>query len=237
MKFPVHPAAKIFPMMDAAAFAELKADIKAHGQRDWCELYNGKLIDGRNRYKACEELGIEPLVAEIDESDAFDPIAYVVSKNLHRRHLDTSQRAMIAGRIRGVHEEAAKGRMSKGGGDKKSSRKKSGPANLPEPISGKDSRDAAAEVVNVSGKSVDHATTVLKQGSPELVEAVDRGEIAVSRAAAVAKSTPAAKQMEAAKSKPAKSEKTAFDHLCEWWQKADSAAQTRFRLWIDGECS
>lgn len=97
MLFEAHPAASIFPMLDHDAFERLKEDIRIHGQRDMIVFLGDKIIDGRNRYKACIELGIEPNTCELDSCD--DPIGYVLSTNLHRRQLRTSQRAMCAARM------------------------------------------------------------------------------------------------------------------------------------------
>jgi hypothetical protein len=86
---------------------------------------------------------------------------------------------MVAAKARDLYDEEAKGRMSAGGGDKKS-----GVENLPPPIhdQGK-SRDKAGKAVGVSGKSVDFASRVLKRGAKELVDAVEQDKIAVSTAA------------------------------------------------------
>lgn len=233
----IHPAANLFPMMDAASFAELKADIEKNGQRESVVYYRGQLLDGRNRDRACRELGIAVSECELDESE--DPVLFVLSANLHRRHLKPSQLSIVAARLKWLYAEAAKGRQKASGGDKRSRKAKGKTVkeNLPEPIGGQ-SRDAAAEVVNVSGKSVDFASAVLEHGSQQLIEAVESGEVSVSRAAKIAKSTPKPQQLSAVKEKkPEKQSKTPFDHLCVWWKKADPAARTRFRLWIDGECS
>lgn len=229
MSYEIHPAAEIFPMMDAAALKELADDIKAHGQRDWIELYEGKVIDGRNRIKACELAGEEPHYCEIEEE--INPVEYVLSKNLFRRHLNESQRSMIGARAKGVYSEKAKERQKAG---LKKGKDKPVVENLPPR---EKARDQAAAAVNVSGKSIDHASTVLDKGSPELVAAVDAGTVAVSKAAKIAKTVEPAKQMEAVTEAPVRSEKTPFEQLVHWWGKADSAAQTRFRLWIDGECT
>jgi ParB-like chromosome segregation protein Spo0J len=135
--YDIHPAANLFPMMDDEAFAALKADIATNGLRESIVLWKNKLVDGRNRLKACEELGIQPGESELDEDQ--DPIAYVVSANLHRRHLTTSQRAEIAAKL------ATKGR----GGDRKSEKIKgsNGPLKI----------DDAAKLLNVSPKSVKRA--------------------------------------------------------------------------------
>lgn len=234
MSYDIHPAAEIFPMMDAAALRELADDIKAHGQRDWIELYDGKVIDGRNRIKACELAGAEPQYCEIEEE--INPVEYVLSKNLFRRHLSESQRSMIGARAKGVYSEEAKERKRSNGGDKVSAkaRIKAEVVNLPPPVK---ARDQAAAAVNVSGTSIDHASTVLDKGSPELVAAVDAGKVAVSKAAKIAKTIEPAKQMEAVADAPARTEKTPFDQLVYWWGKSDSAARSRFQLWINGECT
>lgn len=229
----VHPAAEIFPMMPADDFAKLKADIDKNGQRDPIVYYRGELLDGRNRDKACRELNIQPSECEVD--DDIDPLAFVMSTNLHRRHLDASQRAMVAGRVKKYHTAMAKERQKEHGKTAPGKRKESQVENLP-PVKAK-ARDTAGATLKVSGKSVDHATTVLAKGSPELQAAVDAGKVAVSKAAKIAKAVEPAKQMAAVAEAPARTEKTPFDQLVFWWGKADSAAQTRFRLWIDGNCT
>ena len=92
-----HPAADLFPKMGAQAMDALKADIAEHGLQEPIILLEGKIIDGRNRYLACEQLNIEAKYHELERCD--DPVALVVSLNLHRRHLTTSQRAMIAAKL------------------------------------------------------------------------------------------------------------------------------------------
>lgn len=181
----VHPIANIFPMMNADEFAGLKGDIEKNGVKDSIVFWKDELIDGRNRLAAMIELDIDwnAYAAELD--DDIDPVGYVISHNLHRRHLDVSQRAMVAGRLRDMFDGEAKERMSKGGGDKKSKKAKSGVEILPPPIESKKSRDAAGDALNVSGKSVDAATKVLKSGNEELIAKVESGEVSVSKAAAI----------------------------------------------------
>lgn len=89
-----HPVANIFPMMTEDEYRALVADIAAHGQREAIWTYQGKIIDGRNRYKACAELGLKPVMREWDGEGSL--IEFVVSMNLHRRHLSSHQKAAIA---------------------------------------------------------------------------------------------------------------------------------------------
>jgi N6-adenosine-specific RNA methylase IME4 len=86
-----HPAADAFPMMESTRFDELKADIQAQGQLEPITVCDGMILDGRNRYKACTELGIEPLLRNYDG----DPWAYAWSLNGERRDLVAEQRYLI----------------------------------------------------------------------------------------------------------------------------------------------
>jgi hypothetical protein len=96
--YTIHPALAIIPEMDAKTFAGLKADIKENGQEKWITFFDGQLLDGRARLKACQELGIEPLIEEIEDSGEgkFDPVDWVLSVNVFRQHLTESQRTMVA---------------------------------------------------------------------------------------------------------------------------------------------
>jgi transposase len=96
-----HPIANIFPLMEGEEFDQLVEDIRAKGLRERIVLHEGKILDGRNRYRAClatlwdKRMGMDAFVA----FDGDDPLAYVISANLHRRHLTTQQRAAIAAEL------------------------------------------------------------------------------------------------------------------------------------------
>lgn len=158
MKF--HPLSELFPLMQGREFDELVADIKAHGLREPITTLDGMILDGRNRWRACEAAGAEPRTCEYHGED---PLGWVISLNLHRRHLDESQRAMVAAKIatlpKGANQHTA-------------------PANLP-------TQPEAAALLNVSERTVRSARRVLDRGSGELVSAVESGRVSVSAAADV----------------------------------------------------
>ena len=86
-----HPAADAWPMMDDERYSELRADIEMNGQREPITLCDGMILDGRNRYRACVDLGIEPLTRQY----AGDPWAFAWSLNGARRDLEATVRALI----------------------------------------------------------------------------------------------------------------------------------------------
>jgi ParB-like chromosome segregation protein Spo0J len=101
-KLKFHPLAGKFPLMEGEEFDALVADIKAHGLREPVVLFENMILDGRNRYRACEAAGVTPgfrvAVQSPDQSNIArplitDPTAYVISANIHRRHLTAEDRA------------------------------------------------------------------------------------------------------------------------------------------------
>jgi len=177
-----HGAANLFSL-DDENIDSLAADIKANGLQCPVELCDEKIIDGRRRWQACRMANVEPEYVTVSPED---PVAYVLSLNLHRRHLTPSQRSMVAARARDMYDAAAKERRTEGG-------KHKDVENLPQAEKSR-ARDAAGKAVGVSGKSVDYASKVLRQGTPELVKAVDEGRMAVSTAAIYASEPPGVQQ-------------------------------------------
>src|SRR4051812_10366915 len=92
----IHPYANVFPLLQGAEFDAFADDIAKHGLREPIVLYEKKMLDGRNRHRACLVRKVEPRFVEFTGDD---PLAFVISANLQRRHLDTSQRAMVADAI------------------------------------------------------------------------------------------------------------------------------------------
>jgi ParB-like chromosome segregation protein Spo0J len=104
-----HPLADIFPLMEGAEFDALVADIKAHGLKEQIIIHEGMILDGRNRYRACLAAGWN--IAAIDNmcgaTSIDDPAAYVISVNIHRRHLSAEQkRDLITKLIKATPEKS-----------------------------------------------------------------------------------------------------------------------------------
>ena len=138
----VHALANIFPAMSTTEFDSLVDDIRLHGQHEPVVLHEGQVLDGRHRVGACEKLGIQ---VQVREYEGDDPLAFIVSLNLHRRHLDESQRALVAAKI---------AKLPKGANQH---------AQICAP-----SQDKAAKMLKVSRRSVQSARKVLDNGTPAL---------------------------------------------------------------------
>src|SRR5215831_4796917 len=99
-----HPLSHLFPLLEGVEFDELVADIKANGLHEPIVLYDGMILDGRNRYRACREAGVPVTTVK---PDIKDPTAYVISANIRRRHLTAEQkRDLIAKLIKAAPEKS-----------------------------------------------------------------------------------------------------------------------------------
>jgi protein gp37 len=156
-----HPLSAAFPAMSVEAFAELRADIAANGLRQAITLYDGAVLDGWHRQQACVQTGAAARY-EVFEGDADAARQFVLSLNLNRRHLEVHERALIAAQFATLPNGV---RASCGSGNSLS---------LPD----------AAALLNVSRDSVQRARTVLERGTPEVIAAVEAGEMPLAQAAA-----------------------------------------------------
>ncbi len=156
-----HPLANIFPLIEGAAFDDLVADIREHGVREPVWLYEDQILDGRNRWRAAEVAGVD-CQTRVYAGD--EPVQFVLSLNLHRRHLSESQRAMVGAKLANLGHGQRPDRS----------------------IDLSTTQPQAAEMLNVSVPSIKRARDVIAGGSPELVHAVEAGNVSVSAAADVA---------------------------------------------------
>ncbi|MEK6280287.1 MAG: hypothetical protein AABN95_08010 [Acidobacteriota bacterium] len=164
-----HPLSSVLPMMGQMEIREMAADMQANGLRSEIVLLDGKILDGRNRYRACKIGGITPRFRDFNGEG--DPLSFIVSANVKRRHLTTSQRALVAAKIANLPSGITKTRS----------------AILP--TLPKTETDAAEEL-SVSPRSVRTAKEVLRNAPKQEVEKVERGEKTVTT---VARETKAAK--------------------------------------------
>jgi N6-adenosine-specific RNA methylase IME4 len=170
---PFHQLANLFPLIEGDAFESLVADIRAHGVREPVTLLDGSILDGRNRYRAAQIAGRDVTLLPFDPLKDGDPLTFVVSKNLARRHLNDDQRRMVAARIANM----GRGRpSSKIAGEN--------PAECGIKVAD------AAKITSVDPAGTERARRVIDQGTPELNAAVDRGRLSVAAASQAVKLSP-----------------------------------------------
>ena len=163
-----HPLANLFPLIEGEAFAELVADVKVHGIRERIRILDGKILDGRNRYRAGIAAGVINPEAPAHDGigmqswcllflpEEGDPLDWVLSKNLHRRHLDESQRAALGARLETLMHGGAR-------------RDQDATLQL--------NRADIGKLVNVSPRSIAKASKVKSEGAPELFGAIESGQV------------------------------------------------------------
>jgi hypothetical protein len=95
-----HPLADIFPLMEGAEFDAFVADVKANGLLEDIILHEGKILEGRNRYRACLAAGRPPYFQDFSAvAGISDPTTFVISRNIHRRHLTAEQKREIIAKL------------------------------------------------------------------------------------------------------------------------------------------
>lgn len=171
----VHRLANLIPEMTEEQYTALVEDIGANGLLHAITLYQGKVLDGRHRQRAIEDLAergtvIEPRYYEFTgtESEAF---AYVISVNLHRRHLEFSQRAALAAVYKKSLQQSG---AVKHGGDR------TGQESTDRPLQGRAAEIAAVRFA-VSPASVYNAEKVL-EAAPEVHQLMIDGGIGLREA-------------------------------------------------------
>ncbi|WP_064746379.1 ParB/RepB/Spo0J family partition protein [Lysobacter antibioticus] len=163
MSLSFHPLCLSLPDMTPDAFKALVDDVRRNGQLRDIVLYEGMILDGRHRYRACLDSGIDPRMVEFSGND---PVAFVISENVARRHLSESQRAMVAAQL----AVWGKGKPRKS---------ENFPINAPK-------QPQVAEMLSVSDRTIRKASEVRKHGAAQLVARVEAGEMTVSEAAKIA---------------------------------------------------
>lgn len=163
-----HEAAGLFPMLTGAEYDALKADIAANGQLEPIWLHpDGRILDGRNRYCACCDLGLEPRFRTWEgEGSAVD---FVVSLNLHRRHLTPGQKAMVAADILPLKEAEARERMLA------AQNNQAAKEIIPEQVVRGQARDQAGALVGVNGRYVSEAKRI-EMAAPDLAADIRAGK-------------------------------------------------------------
>lgn len=171
-----HPAAELFPMMSDAELVGLIDDIREHGLLDEIVTHDGLILDGRNRFRACELTGVEP---RFREYVGDEPVSFVVSTNLVRRQLSPSQQAAVAVDAEEMLAVEAKERQREAGRLYGVSHPKEKVViERAQPLR---SRDLAAKKFGVATAQVGRAKA-LKTNAPDIFHQVQLGNLTIGAA-------------------------------------------------------
>jgi len=189
-----HPFADVFPMLDESELQKLADDILENGQHQPILVTeDGLILDGRNRWAACVRAATSP-VTKVIQGDDDELLKLVLSMNLHRRHLNESQRGMVAAKLADLKPGQRASKKSAAG----------------IPAAGGVSQQEAAKALNVSRDTVQGCAKIRREGSPETVAKVERGELSanaalqqIKAATAAAPTAPHSAETEAAEIKRA----------------------------------
>ena len=181
----IHPAADLFPMVDDEGFKDLCADIKERGLSQPITIWtDGTLLDGRNRLLACYKTNQEVV---LDRYEGTDPVQFSLSANLHRRHLNAGQRAIVALKVRELLQPAAKERQGERTDLKPKARnitadlRESSTPSVTPAERRKSTAEQAAKAVGASPRAVEQAARVVKS-APDLLPQVQAGTMALDKA-------------------------------------------------------
>jgi hypothetical protein len=195
-----HELAKFVPAPSEQDFAALVADIQAKGQQEPIKVYEGKIIDGWSRYRACQQLGLEPKVVPWDPAADQSVVGAVVSWNLPRRHLTSAQKAAIALLIEPELAKEAKERQRAAGGPgpHERARKRRAAAKAKPQVQVESPEEPHLVTVkkdDQAGRAAEHAARIagtnrqyvhdvkrIKQYSERLFQQVIHGELAITEA-------------------------------------------------------
>lgn len=166
-------ACDIFPLIDGDEFEALKRDIEEHGQREPIIYVDGEIIDGRNRLRACQELGIEPKIRDLTAAEAGDTFALVMSLNFHRRHLKPHEKGKALAAF--MEHVGAKKRSGPGQPKKESTTMVDTPKTLPQVA-------AKLGIPEQTARNHIRAAEDYDAADPEARAKVDAGEITPKQA-------------------------------------------------------
>ncbi len=181
MTLELHPLCTLFPRLSGAEFNALRDDIKANGLRSPIVLHNGMILDGGNRYRACLDAGIEPSFKTFDGGNL---VSFVLSANLHRRHMTAGQQAAIVASA----QDWAKAQTA--GSNQHKAKAETGPATLPDHLATVSQRAAESGASERTQRMADKVA----KADPALARQVAHGEVSLPKAVAQVENKPAAKK-------------------------------------------
>ena len=179
-----HPLSAAFPAMNSQELEVLSSDIAVNGLREPIALFEGQVVDGWHRLRACKMAGVE---AETYMYRGLDPIAFVISKNGHRRHLTQAQKAQAISKATSWRQNGSNQHAGSAPGAE--APESTGSAKLAAPPKPTATAAQMAKMAGVGERSIERAKTIESAG---LGDEVRDGKIGATKSAEIAKQGPEA---------------------------------------------
>lgn len=183
-EMPVHSVAAAFPPLSEEDLLELAQDIHENGLVHNITVWEGQLLDGRNRLAAIEKTDLVHVDVDVFEGSEYEAVQYIWSVNIKRRHLDTGQRALLTEELRPYEEAEAKRRAD----ENRRANLIQNQGVTPEPLKsvGREIKqgevnEILAEKSNVSKDTIRKAHS-LAMNAPDLADEVKAGEKKLEKA-------------------------------------------------------
>jgi len=174
---------KLLPRMSSEEFAELKTSIETEGQH-YPIIVNEDLqvLDGHHRFRACNELGIEPDFEVKRFEDKLLEKKFVIEANLRRRHLNNFQLVELAVPLLEIEKSLAKKRQSQGG---KNGRKMQlgivSDGSAPEPEFKAKATEVVAKKAGVSTRTFERGKKIIENASEDEKQKLREGKLSISK--------------------------------------------------------
>jgi hypothetical protein len=174
----VHPVAEMFPLIEGDDYQSLVEDVKRHGVREPVWLHpDGSIIDGRNRARAAADAGAHLPTRTWDGTGSL--VEFVLSLNLHRRHLTSSQKAVLADSIEPMLAAEAKKRQRQGG---EISQQGSQIVDYPDSSNEGKAAQQAAKLVGTNRQYVADVKKIRQAGRTDIIAQIQSGSLTVPQA-------------------------------------------------------
>ena len=163
-----HEWSNLFPLLPPEELRGLSHDIRTHGLQNDIVLLDGKVLDGRNRLLACRMADVEARFREF-KPNGISPLAWVISQNLHRRQLTSSQKAIVALEAEPMFAKELK------------QNQRMGKQKIADPRLKGQARDKAAQLAGVNRQYVSDAKRIQAR-APELISEIKAGTLTIVEA-------------------------------------------------------
>ena len=163
----------LIPALTAEEYKGLEESICAEGCRDAIVCWNDTIVDGHNRYEICSKNNVPYKTIQKEFADRDEVKLWIMKNQLSRRNLNDFQRIEITYKCEDAVKAKAKERQL---------RKPADFVKEKFPEQNTQARDELGALAGVSGKTYEHAKTVIEKASEEVKEAVRSGDMSINQA-------------------------------------------------------